>query len=185
MREAKRLLFLYLFPVFSHDLMRNSKTLSTNDTKQELRCKNSTLSLEKIDNRQRTKSKEEVNMRWHPILPYSLLLTAFISKSCALCENDLSYGLGNMESQNCYQWFRHKEHRRQDICSKVPNIRATCQKTCGLCCGNDIDFRFIAHDGSTRSCAWMNKGSQETKRKRRRENCGKYSPDDIMVKEAW
>ena len=121
-------------------------------------------------------------MRIYPLV--SLPILAYLAKADSTCENDLEYSLG-LKNKNCYSWFRNKEDRRQDICSRKSEAREKCRKTCGLCCGNDAGFKFVIGDNRgtpiKKSCNWLDKGN-ETKRKE--DFCGTGS-GGILVKEAW
>jgi hypothetical protein len=115
------------------------------------------------------------------VFPSSLVKAA----GDGVCENDPKFTLGNVRKKGCYSWFRDKEYRRQNICANDSEVREKCKKTCGLCCGDDVRFKFkLDGQDKRKHCAWLMKGNKATRDKKRRKYCGKKS-GGIFVSEAW
>ena len=68
------------------------------------------------------------------------------------CENDSNWNFADSPKVTC-KWIRNKEKRRQKFCPK-PGIEDACPQACGVCCENDVAYRFDVNE-VPRDCDWV------------------------------
>jgi len=85
-----------------------------------------------------------------------ITLSAIIGAS--LCVNNRDYRFGGNMKQSC-SWIRNNEDQRQEYCSLYADVGAACPQACGLCCEDDLEYRFQTEKGGLKSCAWLAESS--------------------------
>jgi len=70
-----------------------------------------------------------------------------------ICENDLTYYANNKPHLTCLR-IGKDEKLRQRWCKKRATSEA-CPQTCGICCKDDMQWKFTTNLGTKKKCAWM------------------------------
>ena len=89
------------------------------------------------------------------------------------CLNNPYYSYGNFEGHGC-QWIRKEESRRTNLCLKA-EVRTQCPQTCGICCENDPDFKFLNVKDVKKSCSWLGE-----KIRRKLKFCKTYNNNEMV-----
>jgi len=104
-----------------------------------------------------------------------------------VCVNDRTFRLNGKKIKSC-SWISRNKNRRSNLCSKKVYVRNACPMSCGLCCANDLTYKFKAKkDGSKRTCKWLNRKSRTgkyCKRSKIEANCPiacKFCQDFVSI----
>ena len=77
------------------------------------------------------------------------------------CYDNTQYSFDHEGKTLTCQQINQDEFKRIDACT-IDEIRSNCPQTCGLCCGNDVDFRFETRIRKNKDCTWL--GAREVRK---------------------
>ena len=70
------------------------------------------------------------------------------------CDNDKEYKYNVEDASTSCTWIGINDIRRQTLCAQS-EVHNACPITCGVCCGDDTDFKFTTFAGQKEDCAWI------------------------------
>lgn len=74
------------------------------------------------------------------------------------CDVDSEFRVNGKKKKNC-TWVVKKgtdSTRLVKMCERE-DVRIECSSACGICCGDNADFKFKAEYGKIQNCAWIAK----------------------------
>ena len=98
------------------------------------------------------------------LMSFCLLVISFgcvHSATQSHCYDNTLYSLDHEGETLTCQHIKQDESKRVDVCT-IDEVRSNCPQTCGLCCGNDVDFRFETRKRKNKDCTWL--GSKEVRK---------------------
>ena len=66
------------------------------------------------------------------------------------CSNNSNFSYRKISKMTC-RWIRWKEVRRTNLCLNE-DVRANCPQTCGLCCKDDLSYKFNFNNSFNLNC---------------------------------
>jgi len=80
------------------------------------------------------------------------------------CVTDPDYRINGKKKKNC-NWVAENGdngNRRKKFCQYI-NVLEACPTACGLCCADDLDFRFIRDNMVIEKCSWIEEAYKKRK----------------------